>query len=64
MNELRLLVLDVDGVLTDGSIRVDREGDHAKAFHVRDGWAIKEFIRIPWQDTIEPPTPGKKFELS
>ncbi|MBI1825496.1 MAG: HAD hydrolase family protein [Planctomycetes bacterium] len=45
MKEIRLLVLDVDGVLTDGTIRLDKDGDHAKAFHVRDGWAIKKWLR-------------------
>ena len=29
-----------------------------------EGWQIKDFIRIPWKDTIEPPTPGVKFELT
>jgi 3-deoxy-D-manno-octulosonate 8-phosphate phosphatase (KDO 8-P phosphatase) len=36
----RLLVLDVDGVLTDGSISVSAAGDELKTFHVRDGSAI------------------------
>ncbi len=37
---VRFLVLDVDGVLTDGSIIVDDLGIEAKRFHVRDGFAI------------------------
>ena len=36
-----LLVLDVDGVLTDGSIIYSAAGDEIKAFHVRDGSGIK-----------------------
>lgn len=39
--KIRLLVLDVDGVLTDGSIILDNEGNELKAFHVRDGHGIK-----------------------
>src|SRR5262249_53014481 len=35
------LVLDVDGVLTDGAIIYDHEGKELKRFHVRDGVAIK-----------------------
>jgi 3-deoxy-D-manno-octulosonate 8-phosphate phosphatase (KDO 8-P phosphatase) len=35
------LVLDVDGVLTDGAIHVGPEGEPFKTFHVRDGLAIK-----------------------
>jgi 3-deoxy-D-manno-octulosonate 8-phosphate phosphatase (KDO 8-P phosphatase) len=37
---IRLLVLDVDGVLTDGAIILDDRGVESKHFHVRDGAAI------------------------
>lgn len=36
-----LLLLDVDGVLTDGTIVYDAAGREAKAFYVRDGHGIK-----------------------
>jgi 3-deoxy-D-manno-octulosonate 8-phosphate phosphatase (KDO 8-P phosphatase) len=36
-----LLLLDVDGVLTDGRIIYDADGREIKAFHVRDGHGIK-----------------------
>lgn len=35
--QIRLLLLDVDGVLTDGRIIVDDRGVETKHFHVRDG---------------------------
>ena len=38
---VRLLVLDVDGVLTDGSINIDDRGVETKRFHVRDGAGIR-----------------------
>lgn len=38
--QLRLLLLDVDGVLTDGTISVSGAGDERKSFHIRDGSAI------------------------
>ena len=38
---IELLVLDVDGVLTDGSIIYSSAGDEVKAFHVRDGSGLK-----------------------
>jgi 3-deoxy-D-manno-octulosonate 8-phosphate phosphatase (KDO 8-P phosphatase) len=38
---IELLVLDVDGVLTDGSIIYSDKGDELKKFYVRDGSAIK-----------------------
>jgi 3-deoxy-D-manno-octulosonate 8-phosphate phosphatase (KDO 8-P phosphatase) len=38
---LELLVLDVDGVLTDGSLWFGPRGEMLKRFHVRDGHGIK-----------------------
>ena len=37
---VRLLVLDVDGVLTDGRLFISSEGEEFKVFHVRDGSGI------------------------
>jgi 3-deoxy-D-manno-octulosonate 8-phosphate phosphatase (KDO 8-P phosphatase) len=37
---IRLLLLDVDGVLTDGTILMHHDGGESKAFHIRDGAAI------------------------
>ncbi len=42
---IRLLLLDVDGVLTDGSIIYTDTGAEAKAFHVRDGSGLKLWER-------------------
>ncbi len=39
--DIRMLILDVDGVMTDGSIIMDKHGDELKAFNVRDGHGIK-----------------------
>ena len=38
---IRLLLLDVDGVLTDGCLYFDAKGEALKVFHVRDGHGIK-----------------------
>ncbi len=40
-----LLVLDVDGVLTDGRLWFGAGGEQMKAFHVRDGLGIKQLQR-------------------
>lgn len=40
-SKIKLLILDVDGVMTDGSIILDNEGNEFKRFHVRDGHGIK-----------------------
>jgi 3-deoxy-D-manno-octulosonate 8-phosphate phosphatase (KDO 8-P phosphatase) len=37
---IRLLLFDVDGVLTDGVIIVHTDGTEAKGFHIRDGAAM------------------------
>jgi 3-deoxy-D-manno-octulosonate 8-phosphate phosphatase (KDO 8-P phosphatase) len=39
--KIKLLLLDVDGVMTDGRIILDNRGNENKAFHVRDGHGIK-----------------------
>jgi 3-deoxy-D-manno-octulosonate 8-phosphate phosphatase (KDO 8-P phosphatase) len=38
---LELLILDVDGVLTDGGLWFGARGEQLKRFHVRDGHGIK-----------------------
>lgn len=38
---IRILLLDVDGVLTDGGITIDNNGVESKTFNVRDGHGIK-----------------------
>jgi 3-deoxy-D-manno-octulosonate 8-phosphate phosphatase (KDO 8-P phosphatase) len=43
---IELLVLDVDGVLSDGSILVDDAGVETKRFHVRDGAGIAYWKRL------------------
>jgi 3-deoxy-D-manno-octulosonate 8-phosphate phosphatase (KDO 8-P phosphatase) len=43
--KIKMLVLDVDGVLTDGSIILDNDGNEFKSFHVRDGHGIRMLIK-------------------
>lgn len=49
VEQVKLLVLDVDGVLTDGRLFYHDEGTESKAFDVRDGHGIK----MLWQAGIE-----------
>ena len=39
------LILDVDGVLTDGKITYNNKGEESKNFHVRDGSSIKLLLK-------------------
>ncbi len=41
---IRLLILDVDGVMTDGGIILDNGDNEFKVFHVRDGHGIKMLL--------------------
>jgi 3-deoxy-D-manno-octulosonate 8-phosphate phosphatase (KDO 8-P phosphatase) len=38
---LKLLVLDVDGVLSDGKIYLGNQGEELKAFNAKDGYGVK-----------------------
>src|SRR3954471_8006380 len=42
---IRLLLMDVDGVLTDGGVILDNQGVESKCFNIRDGLGIRL-----WQD--------------
>ena len=44
-HKVRLLVLDADGTLTDGGIHVDAHGVESKRFSVRDGFAVRCWLR-------------------
>lgn len=43
---IRLLALDVDGVLTDGRLYFDQHGNELKAFHTRDGLGLKALMHF------------------
>ena len=50
--KIKLLALDVDGTLTDGSLTFDENGRLLQTFHVRDGFALvaarKMGIVVAW----------------
>ncbi|MFY8213790.1 MAG: KdsC family phosphatase [Flavobacterium sp.] len=41
MNHIDTFVLDVDGVLTDGTVHVTPSGEMLREMHIRDGFAMK-----------------------
>jgi len=43
---IKLIVLDVDGCLTNGQIIYGESGEETKAFNVKDGLAIKSWMRL------------------
>ena len=42
---VEIILSDVDGVLTDGSLEFDNQGIETKRFHARDGMGIKLWRR-------------------
>jgi 3-deoxy-D-manno-octulosonate 8-phosphate phosphatase (KDO 8-P phosphatase) len=49
-SRVRLLLFDVDGVLTDGVVVMHADGSESKGFHIRDGaamvWAQRAGLRV------------------
>ena len=52
LEPIRLVVLDVDGVLTDGSLFYSGDGEEHKRFSVRDGLAIRLLLRAGIQVAV------------
>ena len=51
-SRIRLLVLDVDGVLTDGGLFYGASGEETKRFHVHDGLALVAARKAGLQVTV------------
>ena len=51
--QIRLLILDVDGCLTDGSIFLDGEGRETKRFNIKDGLGIAVWKKLGLDVTSE-----------
>ncbi len=45
LEKIKLLVLDVDGVLTDGTLTINTDGSESKAFNTLDGHGIRMWQR-------------------
>lgn len=50
--QVKLMVLDVDGVLTDGGLYYDHNGQVMKRFHVQDGLGIKMAASVGLQFAV------------
>lgn len=44
MKKIRMLVMDVDGTMTDGRIYIGENGEIMKAFDVKDGYGITNIL--------------------
>jgi 3-deoxy-D-manno-octulosonate 8-phosphate phosphatase (KDO 8-P phosphatase) len=45
LKAIKLLLLDVDGVMTDGSVYIAESGDRFKKFNIQDGFGIVRLLR-------------------
>lgn len=52
LRRIKLVIMDVDGVLTDGSICLADDGTETKRFHAHDGSAIVFLHRVGLQGAI------------
>ncbi len=43
--KIKLLICDVDGVLTDGGLYFDKDGNELKRFYSQDGYGLKTIIK-------------------
>jgi 3-deoxy-D-manno-octulosonate 8-phosphate phosphatase (KDO 8-P phosphatase) len=57
---VKLLVLDVDGVLTDGRLFYGPTGEVIKTFHVRDGYGLKQWHEAGGKSAI---ISGRRSEI-
>jgi 3-deoxy-D-manno-octulosonate 8-phosphate phosphatase (KDO 8-P phosphatase) len=52
IKKIKLLILDVDGVLTDTRIFLDSDGEWKRFFSIRDGVGIKELQKRGYQTAV------------
>jgi 3-deoxy-D-manno-octulosonate 8-phosphate phosphatase (KDO 8-P phosphatase) len=45
LNNVKVLMFDVDGVFTDGSITLMENGDQIRTFNIKDGYAVQLAIK-------------------
>lgn len=45
LRHIKCIVMDVDGVLTDGTVQVTEAGDSLRTFNIKDGYAIQHAVK-------------------
>lgn len=61
MSKIKMLVMDVDGTLTDGHIYIGNDGEIMKSFDVKDGYAIAHIL--PENNIIPVIITGRKSKI-
>jgi len=52
ITKIKVLAMDVDGVLTNGKINIDSNGKEIKVFDVKDGFSLSVFQKVGYQTAI------------
>ncbi|MGB0177703.1 MAG: KdsC family phosphatase [Owenweeksia sp.] len=52
ISQIKMLVMDCDGVLTDGGMYFTKNGDEIKRFNAKDGLGIKTLMKMGYQTGI------------
>jgi 3-deoxy-D-manno-octulosonate 8-phosphate phosphatase (KDO 8-P phosphatase) len=65
---IRMILFDVDGVLTDGRVVINSDGSESKTFFIRDGiamvWAQRAGIKVGFLSArLSPTTPHRAAQL-
>lgn len=61
--KIRLLILDVDGTLTDGKIYMGTDGEVMKAFNIKDGYGIHDMLPCINEGIIPVIITGRKSKI-
>jgi len=51
-SKIKMLVMDVDGVMTDGTVIINSDGSEGKNFSIVDGHGVKLWHRVGFQTAI------------
>jgi 3-deoxy-D-manno-octulosonate 8-phosphate phosphatase (KDO 8-P phosphatase) len=61
---IKLLLFDVDGVMTDGAVEIHGDGTESKRFHIRDGiamvWAQRAGLTVGLLSARQSPTTSQR----
>jgi len=49
LHDITTFIFDVDGVLTDGSVFVNDNGEQMRSFNIKDGYAIQLAVKCGYQ---------------
>ena len=52
LSQIKAFILDVDGVMTDGSLLALESGEQVRAFNIKDGYAIRYAIKQGYKVAI------------